>query len=116
MLNQLNQLKTIGGAERINFSIQFTADNKARVILTSQINAAATGELADLLRTPIVMMGSLADIDMMLTNELFNLAEKSNNIKSQPQREATDDVATNAQPDDDGNWVDLEFEDDEESL
>lgn len=114
MLNQLNQLKTIGGAERINFSIQFTTDNKARVILTSQVNAAATGDLADLLRTPIVMVGSLADIDMMLTNELFNLAEKSNSIKSQPQREATDDAATNAQSDE--IWVDVEFEDDEESL
>jgi hypothetical protein len=80
MLNQLNQLKAIGGAERINFSIQFITDNKARVILTSQVNAAATGQLADLLRSPIVLTGSLADIDIMLTNELFNLAEQASSI------------------------------------
>ncbi|SUJ10509.1 hypothetical protein [Shewanella morhuae] len=118
MLNQLNQLKTIGGAERINFSIQFMADNKARVILTSQVNATATSELADLLRTPIVLTGSLSDIDMMLTNELFNLAEKCDSIKSQPQqRVVTEAGATNGKLVDDDEWEEnIPFEDAEESL
>lgn len=118
MLNQLSQLKAIGGAERINFSIQFTADNKARVILTSQVNTSATGELADLLRSPIVIVGSLSDIDMMLTNELFNLSEKCTSIKSKPQQQAATETATTNGQVDDAEWEEnIPFDDDnEESL
>jgi hypothetical protein len=76
MLNQLTQLNTNGGAKRINLSIEFLSTNKTRVVLTTQVEANAQGELADLLRTPIVLTGSLTDIDTMLTNELFHLSEQ----------------------------------------
>ncbi|MFV7762310.1 MULTISPECIES: hypothetical protein [Shewanella] len=82
MLNQLTQLNTIGGAERLNFSIVFLGNNKARVVLTSKVQDSATGELAELLKRPIVVTGSLSDIDMMLANELFNLAESAVNIQA----------------------------------
>ena len=113
MLNQLSQLKTIGGAERINFSIQFLPLNKARVVLTTQVESNAQGELADLLRTPIVLTGSLVDIDNMLTNELFNLSEQvanvQNNEVSKPSQVAE---ATNVQDDDlDVDELDDDFDD-----
>jgi len=113
MLNQLSQLKTIGCAERINFSIQFLPLNKARVVLTTQVESNAQGELADLLRTPIVLTGSLVDIDNMLTNELFNLSEQvanvQNNEVSKPSQVAE---ATNVQDDNlDVDELDDDFDD-----
>ena len=32
MFSQLNELKAIGGVERLNFSVEFLQDNKARVV------------------------------------------------------------------------------------
>jgi len=74
MFNQLAELKTIGGVDRLNCSIEFLANNTARVVITSQVNKSATGELADLLKRPIVVTGNLSDLDMMLTNEIFNFS------------------------------------------
>ncbi|WP_282109247.1 hypothetical protein [Shewanella algicola] len=114
MLNQLNQLKTIGGAERINFSIQFLPSNKARVVLTSQVDTKATGELADLLRTPIVLTGSLSDIDTMLTNELFNLADQVEQVPTCTTATPSPDIPTETVVTD--IPLDENFEDDDESL
>jgi hypothetical protein len=114
MLTQLNQLNTIGGAERINFSIQFLSANKVRVVLTTQVDANAKGELADLLRTPIVLTGSLSDIEIMLTNELFSLSENANH--------STSNAAALSAPTDDANITEsdaadlIDEEDDEDSL
>ncbi|WP_076414907.1 hypothetical protein [Shewanella sp. UCD-KL12] len=74
MFSQLNELKTIGGVERLNFSIEFLQSNNARVVITSQINSTADSQLAEVLKRPIVVTGSLSDLDMMLTNEIFNFS------------------------------------------
>ncbi|MEO3684606.1 hypothetical protein ABHN84_20285 [Shewanella vesiculosa] len=114
MLTQLNQLNTIGGAERINLSIQFLAANKVRVVLTTQVDANAKGELADLLRTPIVLTGSLPDIEIMLTNELFSLSENVTH--------STSNVAAHPAPTDDADMTEsdaadlIDELDDEDSL
>ena len=74
MFNQIAELKTIGGVDRLNFSVEFLAGNTARVVITSQVSKTATGELAALLKRPIVVTGALSDLDMMLTNEIFNFS------------------------------------------
>ncbi|GIU40993.1 hypothetical protein TUM3794_20310 [Shewanella colwelliana] len=122
MLNQLTQLKTLCGAERLNFSINFLADNKARVVLTTQVAASATGNLAELVKRPIVLTGSLSDIDMLLTNELLNLADDVTNIQDTPSTTTTQDApASESAPqggfsDDVAETVDEVNLDEEESL
>ncbi|MEH6454736.1 MAG: hypothetical protein V7749_00310 [Cocleimonas sp.] len=114
MLNQLNQLNTIGGAERINLSIQFLAANKARVVVTTQVDSNATGDLADLLRNPIVLTGSLSDIDVMLTNELFSLSEQISQPTNDIKTLATTPTVETTESDD-SSTAEL-IENDDESL
>ncbi|MGI2115569.1 hypothetical protein ACRWQL_00815 (plasmid) [Shewanella sp. HL-SH4] len=108
MFNQLAELKNIGGVERLNFSIEFLSGNTARVVITSQINKAATGELATLLKRPIVVTGTLSDLDMMLTNELFNFsteithapAQSETSVAPQTEIAALDDFQDDVELDD----------------
>ncbi|QIR16471.1 hypothetical protein [Shewanella aestuarii] len=88
MFNQLAELKNIGGVERLNFSIEFLAGNTARVVITSQVSKTATGEVAELLKRPIVASGTLSDLDMMLTNEIFNFSTEITHCSAQPAQPA----------------------------
>ncbi len=87
MFTQLNELKTIGGVERLNFSVEFLKDNTARVVITSQVNNSANSELAELLKRPIVATGSLSDLDMLLTNEIFNFSTSITHPNATPSNE-----------------------------
>ena len=108
MFNQLAELKTIGGVERLNLSIEFLQGNTARVVITSQVNKTATGELATLLKRPIVVTGALSDLDMMLTNEIFNFsteithapAPSATSVAPQEQIAALDDLQDDVELDD----------------
>lgn len=97
MFSQLNELKAIGGVERLNFSVEFLQDNKARVVITSQINNSADSQLAELLKRPIVVTGNLSDLDMMLTNEIFQFSTEitqPNAVKAETNHSQQPEIVT----------------------
>lgn len=74
MFMQLEQLKTLAGVERLCINLNFLPNNKARLVVTcaNDTEKATDNDLCEALKRPIVVEGTLGELDTFLTTELLN--------------------------------------------
>lgn len=116
MFRQLAELKTIAGLERVNFSVDFLASNQARVVITSKVNSEASSDLTGLLKRPIVVEGSLSDLDTLLINEIFNYSTEYKPNESAPSPAISDSPALTSNGGTESESTNLTLDDEAESL
>lgn len=110
MLSNLTQFQQATGATAINFNLSFIGNNKVRAVVQVLTTDKATDTaLADSLKMPIAVEGSLADFDTMLLNELMSVDLTPATKAANPAPAATPATAetaneTNAETDADVNF------------
>lgn len=109
MLANLKPLLEATGANKINFSLDILTPNKVRAIIhVNCTDKAKDAELAEGLKYPIVVEGSLADLDMMLVNAIMNidLTPPAKVTPTQSQATATNTVCASDINDDNDSDID----------